>query len=240
CRHARIADYFGEEGVARICSACDNCLHPAAVRTEVVDPIRVAEVLACVARFDGHLGAARIAAILHGSVDAWTSSKPWISELAFFGALRDWDQQNTRSLIDRLIELGWVTRGHGEKPTLRLTVDGRAILNAAAAPEVSVDLEMQSERPARRRSTKTNGSPTDALSVDAAARFDALRRWRLDVARREAVPPYVVFHDRTLVEIARVQVLSLSRLAAVPGVGPVKLQRYGESLLASLTPSASG
>src|SRR5439155_23939380 len=47
CRHARIADYFGEEGVSRICSACDNCLHPAAVRTEVVDPIRVAEVLAC-------------------------------------------------------------------------------------------------------------------------------------------------------------------------------------------------
>jgi ATP-dependent DNA helicase RecQ len=238
CRHARIADYFGEEGVPRTCSACDNCLHPAAIHTEVVEPTRVAAVLACVARFDSHLGAARVASILRGTIDAWASTKPWVMELAFFGTLRDWELLRIRGLVDRLIELGCIARGHGEKPTLRLTAHGRAILKGESALDVDVDVEPRPQHATPRRSSNADASPREALNEDAAARFDVLRRWRLEIARRDAVPPYVIFHDTTLVEIARLPLRSLKNLALVPGVGPVKLERYGESLLASLVDNA--
>ena len=234
CRHARIADYFGEDGVPRACSACDNCLDPRAIRAEKIDPTRVAAALACVARFDSHLGAARIALILRGAGDAWTVSKPWVTELAFFGSSRDWAVDRIRGLLDRLIELGCIARSHGEKPTLRLTPAGRAVLDRQSAVEVEVDMETGPVTPIHQRRSKADASGAGALHDDAAARFDMLRRWRLDIARRDAVPPYVVFHDSTLVEIARRPLASMHSLASVPGVGPVKLERYGESVLALL------
>ena len=234
CRHARIADYFGEEGVARECRACDNCLEPRAVHAELVDPTLVVATLGCVARFDGHLGAARIAAILHGTIDAWTSSKAWVTELAFFGALRAWDLERIRDLIDRLIELGCVARGHGEKPTLRLTPAGGTVLSGGSGLEVEVDVEARIVRHAPARQPKQAPAVSAPLSEDASARFVALRRWRLDIARRDGIPPFVVFHDTTLTEIARRAPESLRGLASVPGVGPAKLERYGESVLALL------
>jgi ATP-dependent DNA helicase RecQ len=235
CRHARIADYFGEEGVPRACRACDNCLDPRPTDSEVVDPARVTAALACVARFDSHLGATRIASILRGSTDAWTSTKPWVSELAFFGKLRDWGLERVRGLLDRLIELGYVARGHGEKPTLRLTPAGAAVLRGGSAPDVDVDVEVNVIGVARRPRGAGVAAPAgEALSDDALARFNVLRRWRLEIARRDEVPPFVVFHDTTLTEIARHPRPTMSSLAAVPGVGPVKLERYGASLLAQL------
>ena len=72
------------------------------------------------------------------------------------------------------------------------------------------------------------------MTPDVAARFEALRSWGLEVARRTEVPPYVVFHDRTLAEIAHRRPSSAASLAAIPGVGPAKLDRYGESVLAVL------
>ena len=65
-------------------------------------------------------------------------------------------------------------------------------------------------------------------------RFDALREWRLDTARRAKLPPYVIFHDKTLAEIARTRPASMADLAAVPGVGPTKLERYGAAVLAAI------
>jgi ATP-dependent DNA helicase RecQ len=231
CRHARIADYFGEEGVPRTCQSCDNCLDPQGVETIVVPPTDVEAALACVARFEGHLGSARIAGILRGQLDAWATSKPWVQDLAFFGALADWQIERVRDLVSTLVELGLVTRGHGEKPTLSITQLGLALL--AREQILAVELELGPPPiPRRQRSGKAPTS-TD-LTDEALVRFDALRRWRLEVARRSELPPYVVFHDRTLADIARRRPSSVGELAEVPGVGPAKLERYGADLLAVL------
>ena len=231
CRHARIADYFGEEGVPRRCSACDNCLDPAEVETIAVAPPDVEAALACVARFEGHLGAARIALILQGKLDTWATSKPWVQELGFFAALKTWDVDRIRDLIEALVELGPVGRGHGEKPTLSVTPKGLAIL--AGEDTVTVELELPpaptpSQRARRAKAPLSGGDLTD----EAVDRFEALRAWRLEIARRADMPPYVIFHDKTLAEIARVRPTSLAGLAAVPGIGPAKLDRYGVDLLA--------
>jgi ATP-dependent DNA helicase RecQ len=232
CRHARIADYFGEEGVPRTCEACDNCLDPQGVETIAVVPADVEAALACIARFEGHLGAARIGLILTGKLDAWSTPKAWVQELAFFGALRDWDIDRVRDLLSTLVEMGLVQRGHGEKPTLRLGPAGLEAL-AGEAP-LSVELEVVPMTPRSRSRGRKAASSGDPLSGDASVLFGALRDWRLEVARRAEMPPYVIFHDKTLAEIARRQPTSLGDLAEIPGVGPAKLERYGSEVLALL------
>ncbi|HXA41473.1 MAG TPA: RecQ family ATP-dependent DNA helicase [Candidatus Solibacter sp.] len=232
CRHARIADYFGEDGVARTCSSCDNCLNPQAVETLTVAPADVAAALACVARFEGHLGATRIASILRGQLDAWAVSKRWVQDLGFFGALRDWDLERVRDLIATLAELGLIARSHGEKPTMAVTQSGLALL--AGEQSLSVELEVGPPRaaPMRPRSRRGEGGLTAGdLNDEALQRFDALRQWRLEIARKAEMPPYVIFHDKTLAEIARVRPVSMADLAGVSGVGPAKLERYGADLL---------
>jgi len=232
CRHARIADYFGEEGVPRTCRSCDNCLNPRSIETVTVAPEDVEAAVACVARFTGHLGAARIALILHGQLDAWSSSKPWVKDLAFFGALRDWEVERIRDLVSTLVELGMVVRGHGEKPTMAVTQTGRALLAGEQSP--TVELEVGASRPIPPRRRVSNGPGASDLTGQVLVRFEALRRWRLDMATRAKLPPYVIFHDKTLAEIARTRPSSIAALAAVPGVGPAKLERYGAAVLAAV------
>jgi len=235
CRHARIADYFGEEGVPRTCHSCDNCLDPRSVETIAVAPADVEAAIACVARFKGHLGAARIALILHGKLDAWATSKPWVKDLAFFGSLREWDLDRIRDLVSALVELGVIVRGHGEKPTMSVTKTGLAFL--AGEQSLTVELEVGPSRPAPRRTGIANGLSTSDLTDGALMRFEALRQWRLDMAREAKLPPYVIFHDKTLAEIARIQPASLPALAAIAGVGPAKLERYGAAVLAVMRES---
>jgi ATP-dependent DNA helicase RecQ len=233
CRHARIADYFGEQGVARTCSACDNCLDHRQVATAQVNAGDVHAALACLARFDNHLGGVRIASILRGTTDAWTSSRPWVPELPWYGALRSWETDAIRDLLERLVELGCVSRGHGEKPTLGITAQGRAVLSGAYTLDVDIRTA-RSNGTARSRKHGVAGASAEAMSAEVAARFEALRRWRLETARRDEVPPFVIFHDRTLAEIARRHPSSMAGLAAIPGVGPAKLIRYAGSVLSLL------
>ena len=78
------------------------------------------------------------------------------------------------------------------------------------------------------------GSGSALGAIDSGARsalFEALRAWRLERARADAVPPYVIFHDATLTTIAERRPRSLADLAGIPGIGPTKLDRYGEELI---------
>jgi len=239
CRHARIADYFGEQGVARTCSACDNCLDHEQVATAQVEAGDVHAALACVARFDNHLGGVRIASILHGATDAWTSSRPWVPELPWYGALRSWETDGIRDLLERLVELGCVSRGHGEKPTLGITPEGRAVLSGAGT--IDVDVRTARAPGAGRARRRVAGSPpAEEMSAEVAARFEALRGWRLETARHDQVPPYVIFHDRTLADIARRNPTSMAGLAAIAGIGPAKLLRYAGPVLALLRELGTG
>ena len=75
----------------------------------------------------------------------------------------------------------------------------------------------------------------EALDTDVRARFETLRAWRRDRAAEQHVPPYVIFQDKTLLEIAQREPGSLDALAAISGVGQSKIDRYGKGVLAALT-----
>ncbi len=233
CRHARIADYFGEQCVARSCMACDNCLDSNRATYAAVDAAHVNAALACVSRFDGHLGGVRIASILRGTANSWTSTRSWVTELQWFGVLRTWELQRIRELLERLVELGCISRGHGEKPTLGITPRGSAVLRGEEALEVDVRATAPVRATGSRKSTG-GFAPAHEMTAEVASRFEALRSWRLDVARSTEVPPYVVFHDRTLAEIAHRRPATAGALGSIPGVGPAKLERYGDAVLAVL------
>jgi ATP-dependent DNA helicase RecQ len=95
----------------------------------------------------------------------------------------------------------------------------------------------------QRRAVRTDRkSGSGAADLDPAARslWEALRAWRLEEARRQELPPYVIFHDSTLTEVARRRPSSLDALAEIPGVGRSKLERYGGAVIAVVAGSMTG
>jgi ATP-dependent DNA helicase RecQ len=228
CRHARIADYFGEEGVPRRCEACDNCLAGDRPPDEPVAEEDVRAAMAAAARFNGRIGAANLAAVLGGRQTAWTKRNAWTTELAHFGALR-WPEERLRDLLRELVETGLLRQSAGEYPVLEVTPRGRQVLSGQAPAGVALPAPAHVVKAGRNGAAAAGGAPAPAADPRL---LERLRSWRLEVSRAQGVPAYVVFHDRTLAEIAARSPRDLHELEQVSGVGPAKLERYGEQLLA--------
>jgi ATP-dependent DNA helicase RecQ len=214
CRHARIADYFGEDGVARRCNACDNCL-TASPPEEPVAAEAVQAALAATARFSGRVGLANVAAVLGGRRTKWSTAQPWVQNLPFHGVLGRWKEERIRLLLSGLINAGLARQSSGEYPVVEITSAGRDSLAAKTTPSLTL--------PAESTSVPPGDVPAESL--------DRLRQWRLETARAAGVPAYVVFHDKTLAAIASARPTSLTELMRVSGVGESKLRRYGDEVL---------
>ena len=214
CRHARIADYFGEEGVARRCGACDNCL-VAGPPEEPVPAEAVKVGLAAIARFTGRVGLANVAAVLGGRQTKWSKAQAWVAQLPFHGSLRGWKEERIKLLLAELVAAGLARQSAGEYPVVELTSAGRDALAQRTLPELTLPAE-----------------PKRVGLADAPAEMvDRLRHWRLETARASGVPAYVIFHDATLTAIAAARPASLADLLRVSGVGDSKLRKYGEEVL---------
>jgi ATP-dependent DNA helicase RecQ len=225
CRHARIADYFGEKDVPRHCSACDNCLAERPPE-QAVPAEAVRAGLAAIARFSGRVGLANVAAVLGGRRTKWSSAQAWVQELAFHGALSKWSDARVRQLLAELVGAGFARQSSGEYPVVELTPAGREAVTHGTTPPLTLPAEAQSptNRPA-------NGADVPVETMD------RLRQWRLETARAAGVPAYVVFHDSTLAAIATARPTNLAELLRVSGVGDSKLRKYGEEVLEVLRPT---
>ncbi|HEV2954206.1 MAG TPA: ATP-dependent DNA helicase RecQ [Candidatus Dormibacteraeota bacterium] len=213
CRHARITSYFGEPNVVPTCSACDNCLDgkPPEVAVEA-DHSRVA--ISCVARFSGRLGAVNLASILRGRETKWTKSQSWVSDLPFHGALKTWGESQVRTLLAELVATGYAIQSNGEYPVMEITALGRDVLSGAAVPALTLP-----------------GEPAIASASPDQSLLGKLKQWRAETARGLSVPAYVVFPDRTLIELASRRPTDAQQLLDVPGIGPAKLERFGPAIL---------
>ena len=239
CRTRALLACFGET-LAEDCGHCDNCLAPPRTFDATVD---AQKVLSAVYRTGQVFGAVHIAAVLRGE-----TTEPVLrhghDRLPIFGLGKDRSVAFWRGLIRQLIALGALdvdTQGHGglflrpevARPILR----GETPLSLREAEAVADPLAGRREDRTRRgrADAKAAAAPqlAEAQAPDptAGGLFEALRTWRATQAKTQAVPPYVIFHDTVLREIAAVRPGSLDELAGIKGVGASKLARYGADVL---------
>jgi ATP-dependent DNA helicase RecQ len=147
-----------------------------------------------------------------------------------FGALSEFPEHWIKKLMHRCVAAGWVEYTPGDRPLAVLSDAGRDVMMAKRPARIvlpSTDLPERRAQPRERRPT------TDGTELDKAAQalFERLRAHRLEVAKAEEVPPYVVASDRTLREVALLRPRDLAQLQQAHGIGPTKAERYGEGLL---------
>jgi ATP-dependent DNA helicase RecQ len=168
-----------------------------------------------------------------------------------FGVLQDESEEWLMRLMRRLVSAGWVLFSGDDRPVVLLTDEGRAVMDGRSPARLLLPERINLRAPratlrpraagglGHKRSagdgTVARNAETAASLDDAALElFEALRAYRLSVARAEAVPPFVVASDRTLRDMARVKPKSESELLSVHGMGPVKAARYGAGFLSVL------
>src|SRR5262245_45959975 len=226
CRHRHLATYFGDTYPATDCGACDVCLGEL---EEVPDPVPVArKILSCVARVGQRFGGMHVTSVLRGqSVEAVLSRGH--DRLSTFGLLRDEPLTAVRGYIEQLVGLGLLQLTDDAYPVLSMTPQGVALLKDEAA---HAGLTLARQRTPVKGAARSR-SRIEAESWDHVDRglFDRLRALRLDLARARGVPPYVIFHDATLREMARLRPTSKAALLGVKGVGARKAAELGDAFL---------
>lgn len=227
CRRVRLLAYFGEH--SEPCGNCDNCLNP----PQTWDGTEAArKLLSGIYRFWQHgqqrFGAGHLIDVLRGRPTDKVAQYGH-EALSTFGIGADLSEAQWRAVLRQLVALGHVV-AEGEFNTLGLTPSAREVLRG----EVPVILKVPAEPSAKGRVSRSKGpaQPPVPLDADALARYEQLKAWRAQVAREHNLPAYVVFHDATLAEMARLAPGTLAELATVSGVGAKKLEAYGEQILA--------
>jgi len=239
CRHDAILRYFGDdEETLAGCGICDVCRTLDDGDADDRDPeavtLIVRKALSGVARTHGRFGLTAAVQLLRGSADE-RLGRTGLDRTPTFGILREHPEEWLQRLVRRFVTAGWVDFEGGDRPVGVLTEAGRAVMRGDRPARVVLP-PARSPRPAtaggstRRRRAAPLGTEAE-LSPDDLSLVDALREYRLDVSRAENVPPYVVAHDRTLRDIARLKPRSSDSLLEAHGMGPAKVKRYGAGLL---------
>jgi ATP-dependent DNA helicase RecQ len=221
CRHQSLLEYFGEQYDRGSCAACDWCLKEL---DSVADSIVVArKILSCVARVKQSRGIGHVADVLLGKATDKIAGAGH-DQLSTFGLLKAETSTAVRGYIEQLIGSGLLSRDGDPYPIVRLTAAGTALLRGDGACE----LYREVEPPSRKRRSSVRESFATTMDSDL---FDVLREVRLKIARARGVPPYVVFHDSTLREMAERRPRTLDDLYDIRGVGARKAADFGDAFL---------
>jgi ATP-dependent DNA helicase RecQ len=229
CRHKWIVEHFGQTYERGNCGACDVCLGE--VRT-VPDSTTVArKILSAVARTGQRFGAGYVADVLRGA-DTEEVRRRGHAALPTYGLLASEDRSALTNYIFQLVELGMLARTEDEHPVLVLTAAGREALAGG------VPLPLRQPPRGRGRSHAAASSGVEGLHQVDPALFEALRGLRREIAAARGIPPYLVFSDATLREMAARRPRTLEELRTVKGVGDRKLVEFGAAFLAACTSAA--
>jgi ATP-dependent DNA helicase RecQ len=223
CRRQTLLAYFGE--TAQPCGNCDFCCEGA----EVIDgTIAAQKALSAILRTGERFGTEHLTNVLLGD-NTEAVGKFGHDRLPTFGVGKEYGRQEWRSIFRQLHGAGIVAldiTGHG---TWSVTEAGRAVLKGKAG----VTLRRDTLKPATRKATRAAANAAalaDGADGDTAL-FEALRRRRSELAKEQRVAAYVVFADKTLIDMARRKPATTAEMGAVHGVGAAKLRQYGEVFL---------
>ena len=224
CRRQILLRYFGEVDHPP-CGNCDNCRRPVPSWDGTV---AAQKALSAIYRTGQRFGTHHLVDVLLGA-ETERIIRLGHNRLKTFGVGTELDRRGWLSVFRQLVAQGFVlpdVAGHGG---LSLAPGAAEILRGSKAVRFRLEAPAR-ERQGRRPEGKAGAAATE-LDPGERALWEALRAWRLEEARRQELPPYVIFHDSTLIEIARRRPVALSALADIPGIGRSKLERYGSAVV---------
>jgi ATP-dependent DNA helicase RecQ len=222
CRTAALLAWFGEK-MAAPCGHCDNCR---TAPSTFDGTVAAQKVLSAVYRTGQMFGALHTIAVLRGEKTE-SVRRHGHDRLPTFGVGAEHTAAFWRGVIRQLIARGALAIASGEYASLSLNMEAaRPILRG----EAKLMLRHNAPAPRTLRSAELQRIPPASHPADAGA-FEALRRWRAEEAKAQSVPPYVIFHDSVLCDIAAARPASLAELGQIKGVGTSKLDRYGAKVL---------
>ena len=232
CRRRAILEYFGETPQADNCGNCDNCLNP----PKVIDgTVAVQKLLSCVHRTGERFGMGHIADVLTGK------STPKVKKfghqnLPTFNIGDEFSAPEWRACARQAMVAGLLAPDNKGYGSLVITSRGRRFLR----DRESFQLRRPSAVARRRTESSAARAPQIELGEADAALFEALRALRRDIATREGVPAYIIFHDRTLTALSIAKPSTADAMGLIPGVGANKLKKYGEEFLGAIRRHAEG
>lgn len=219
CRRQLLLRHFGEN--SEPCGHCDNCLHPP-IRFDGTQTVQ--KLLSCVYRVGQRFAASYVIDVLRGKSHDWIQRNQH-QNLSTFGIGGDLSDKDWRNVVRQCIGLGLLNNDIHHHQALMLTELAKPVLRG----EQTVWL-----RPLKREKAATKVAKTDTwLRTEREERlWQALRAWRLDKAKANDVPAYVIFGDRTLREVVEKWPRDKSDFADIYGMGEAKIQQFGDDILA--------
>jgi len=223
CRHRALVEYFGQSFEAATCMACDMCLGDT---ENVADADVVAQkILSCVARVQERFGISHVAGVLRGeNTEKIRQLKH--DQLTTFGLLKGFSKPTVREWIYQLMSQGVLVQQGDEYPILRLNDGSWEVMRK----QRSVRLLQPRQRKKEERAAKSRADDTSWEGVDRDL-FEELRVLRRTLAEQRQVPPFIIFSDATLRELARARPSNLDNMRLIYGVGDAKLREYGDCFL---------
>lgn len=219
CRRRILLNYFGEDN-GKDCGNCDICLNPP---QRFDGTVLAQKALSVVARLKQNVGTNLAIDVLRGAQTA-TINRQGFHRVKTYGAGRDVSTYDWNYYFGQLINLGYLYVAHEDYNKLKLTEAARRVLFEGEAVELVRFEQVKARRAAAEKTAQSIGE-NPRLRNDL---FEHLRATRKEIARKKGVPPYVIFSDRTLEEIAGLKPLTELDLARVSGVGQFKLKAYGD------------
>ena len=225
CRRAAVRKYFGETDVAS-CGDCDNCQREPG---EGYDATKFAQMaVSAVIRCGQRIGRGRL--IIHLMGQAKDGFDEDLQALSTYGIGTDLSKQGWNAVFDELLFSGLLAEG-GDVMRPVIVVPDADVAKSLFRGDRQVWLRSDPNVRKKRARARTGGADyAGDLSERDQSLFEALRTWRLETAKAKGVPPYVIFHDRTLAAIAQERPSSADSLRSISGVGEKKAGRYATEI----------
>lgn len=216
CRRKILLAYFGEESSDQ-CGNCDICLNP----PQFIDGTIIAQkALSAVIRSGQSLGINNLTNVLRGAKTAEVFSNNW-HQIKTYGAGSEFSFKQWQHYINQLINQGALEISYTDKLKLRITELGNNILRGKTSFQLT---DFEEKELKKKSSDSTTRKSSGSLQTE-------LKSWRLNMAKKNKVPAYVIFNDATLEQLIQKQPKDLQGLEQIQGLGKVKIDRFGEELL---------
>lgn len=228
CRRQVLLSYFGDR--CEPCGNCDTCAAP----PDLFDgAVAAQKLLSCIYRTGERFGQAYVISVLLGAQDE-RISRLGHDRISTYGIGKEHDNRTWRAILRQLVAMRLIEvdlSGHGG---LSIYEEGRRFLREKPALMLRVPSAPRSGRQQASRHAVSTILPDADRGL-----FEALRAKRMEIARAQNVPPYVIFHDRTLLELATAKPQTARAMAGIAGVGETKLERYGDAFLTAIIQHAA-